>query len=253
MQQNFQQLILGLCAELNIDYQLLADNWIVQLKKNQLTRFLTGSRFDLNTSSTGKIIDDKAATFEILKEAKIPAVPHHAIFTPPIKFAKEILPLVIKPNCGYSGEDVHLCEDIETAIQISQKLLEKEKSVCYSPYFESDLEYRAFFLDGKVLLIYSKTKPKGSWKHNLSGGATPKIIQEDDPIYDKIKKIALRAGQALNARFVTIDILDTKTNGPMILEMNQAISTAILLEKIPSEKERIKDIYRQAMKAMFLL
>ena len=89
-----------------------------------------------------------------------------------------------------------------------------------------------------------------SWKHNLSGGAKPTILQKGE-LYTKIEQLAIRAGKAMNINFATIDVIETTDGNLYILEINSGIGATIFTELVEGGTEIIKDIYRQAVKKLF--
>lgn len=192
------------------------------------------------------------------------------------------------------GKGVSLCHTLkETEIAI-QNLFETQDSVSICPYYEIKTEYRTFYLNGEVLLIYGKTKPfvigdgettlgeligksnsldekmvqstlnkldmayvpkdkekiEISWKHNLSGGAKPNVLEKGE-LYDRIEKLAIKAGKAMNIKFATIDIIQTKEDSFYVLEVNSGVCTSIFVEQVDGGYEMAKNIYRKALQALF--
>lgn len=308
-ESTFNVLMQDVCAEMGIKIEILSFGWIMQLSKGEKVRHITGRRFDLNPEATGEIACDKYATFEVLKSQNIPVIEHVMVFNPATRasligdegIGSTIISnfsrygcLVVKPNNGCEGHGVSLChsvKEVETAIQ---KLFRTQNSVSICPYYDIKTEYRTFYLDGKVHLIYGKTKPyvvgngkatiaelvkelnlpdksvveeniKGldlnyipdifekvvlSWKHNLSGGAKPTILSKGE-LYDKIEKIAILAGKAMNISFATIDVIEIEDGNLFVLEINSGIGATIFVETVEGGYEIIKNIYRNALKKMF--
>lgn len=89
-----------------------------------------------------------------------------------------------------------------------------------------------------------------SWKHNLSGGAKPNILEKGE-LYEQIEQLAIRAGEAMNINFATIDIIETTDGSLYVLEINSGIGATIFTELVDGGTEIIKDIYRQAVKKLF--
>ena len=88
-----------------------------------------------------------------------------------------------------------------------------------------------------------------SWKHNLSGGATASILEKGE-IYDKIEKIAIAAGKAININFATVDVILTEDDKIYVIEINSTVGTTIFSELAKNGYEQAKDIYRKALKLM---
>lgn len=298
-----------LCEEKNIKQEIISYGWITQLKKENVSKYIIGYQFDLNSAIAYNIAGDKFATFEVLKSSNIPTIEHRMIFNPQTrskyyknKFlneAKELLKqnnnkLVIKANDSCKGKDVHFCStenEIETTVQ---KLFEDNNdtlSAC--PYIDISYEYRAIYLCGEILYTYKKKKPyvigNGknsikeliaekfpvdmkidicrdldlseipddgkevtiSWKHNLSSGAEPIIIDESDEFIGKVRNVAKKAGDALNINFASVDVVVTENKEVLVMEVNGSVCMNKFAEIIPNGYEIAKSIYSKAIDKMF--
>ncbi len=298
-----------ICDENNINFKFLSMGYIIELSKDDKVVHIIDNKFDLNGEAAGRIACDKYATYSVLKAQNIPAIEHAMLFNPLTRNSylnekgnfsviQEMLSnydkIVIKPNDGSQGKDVFLCESIKEAETAINKIFFKNDSACASPFFEADAEFRTFYIDGKIALIYKKEKPHIvgdgvstlnelieklnlphnsvvkdnlkeidldyipkkdevvllSWKHNLSGGALPTIIEKDD-FYNEIEALAIKAGKALNMHFATVDVLSTKENGLMVLEINSGVCATKFLEHMPEYYDQIKNLYKEAILKMF--
>lgn len=90
-----------------------------------------------------------------------------------------------------------------------------------------------------------------SWKHNLSNGATPIIIDDKDKYIKEIKEIALSAGKAMNINFASIDIALTSDEKIFVMEVNGSVCMNKFSEVIPNGYEISKNIYKKAIQKMF--
>lgn len=90
-----------------------------------------------------------------------------------------------------------------------------------------------------------------SWKHNLSNGAIPVVINEDEEYINEIRSVALSAGKAMNINFASIDIALTKNKKVLVMEVNGSVCMNKFSERIPNGYNIAKNIYRQAIKKMF--
>lgn len=90
-----------------------------------------------------------------------------------------------------------------------------------------------------------------SWKHNLSNGSTPILINENEKNIDKIKEIALNAGKAMNINFASIDIALTSDEQILVMEVNGSVCMNKFSEVIPNGYEISKKIYKKAIERMF--
>lgn len=297
-----------LCKDMNINIESLSYDWIYKLSKASRVIYITGN-FDINKTASSKIASDKYATYEVLKSDNIPVIKHTMLFNP-IKrkeYIKEDIfsivknefkkegKIVVKPNYGFEGKGVFLCNTICEAEEVVKYLLEKNTSISICPFYDIKKEYRAFYLNGKILLIYEKEKPhiigngndnvrtlverlklpdnevvknnlskidmdyvpkldekiELSWKHNLYGGATAKVINKEYENYTKIEELAIKAGKALDMTFASIDIIKTKKDQIYVLEINSGVATSIFSEIIENGKELTKEIYKSALIEIF--
>ena len=90
-----------------------------------------------------------------------------------------------------------------------------------------------------------------SWKHNLHGGATAKVLKKDDDIYKKIEELAIKAGSALDITFATIDIINTNKDELYVLEINSGVATGIFSKKVENGRKLAKDMYRKVLEKVF--
>jgi len=315
MEENKERFLDGLlkelCQEMGIKLEMLSFGWILQLEKDGKVRHITRNHFDNNPQASGEIANDKYATYEVLKSQKVPVIEHTMIFNPGTRsryvqedegvweiahkaFEKENHKVVVKPNDGYEGKEVALCHTKKELEVTIEKLFQNHGTISICPYYDIETEYRTFYLNGKVELIYGKTKPfvigdgktsleelvqnlnlpnkklvrdnlarldleavpeKGekveiSWKHNLSGGSIPNVLAKGE-LYEKIEKLAIRAGKALNMNFATIDIIRTTNNELFVLEINSGVCAPIFAEIVDNGYETVKAIYKKALEALF--
>lgn len=305
----FHVMMRELCSEMGISLKKLSYDWILQLEKDGKVRHITGNRFDINPEASGNIACDKYATYEVLKAQDVPVVEHVMLFNPAMRgkyiedngisltLVSEFLKhgcLVVKPNNGCEGIGVSLCRtlsEVETAIH---KLFKTHGSISLCPYYNIKTEYRTFYLDGEIHLIYGKTKPyvigdgksnmsdlikilnlpdksvvqenlnnidliyvpssgervNISWKHNLSGGAKPSVLEKSE-LYTKIEQLAIKAGTAMNMDFATIDVIQTEDDELFILEVNSDVCATIFIDLVDGGYEQIKAIYKKALEKMF--
>lgn len=298
-----------ICEEKNIKQDIISYGWITKLQKEEVSKYIIGYQFDLNSAISYNIAGDKFATFEVLKSSNVPTIEHRMIFNPQTrtkyyqnKFlneAKELLKqndnkLVIKANDSCKGKDVHFCSNEEEIENVVEKLFEgNNDTLSACPYIDISYEYRAIYLCGEILYIYKKKKPyvvgNGnntvkelilqkfseeikidicrdidlnmipdigqevtiSWKHNLSSGAEPIIIDETDQFVKDVRSIAKKAGDALNIKFASVDVVVTEKNEILVMEINGSVCMNKFAEIIPNGYEIAKTIYSRAIDKMF--
>lgn len=298
-----------LCKEMDIKIEILSYGWVFKLSKNDKIRYITGN-FNINKESSSKIACDKFATFEVLKSENIPVIKHTMVFNPIERkgyikenevwdivnkeFEKE-RKIVVKPNYGFEGKGVFLCNTKKEAEDAVKLLLNEKSSISVCPFYDIKKEYRAFYLNGNILLVYEKEKPcvigngkdnvktlverlnlpdnevvksnlskidmnyipksdekvELSWKYNLYGGATAKVINKDDMNYTKIEKLAIETGKVLDMTFATIDIIKTVNNELYVLEVNSGVATSIFERIVDNGNKLTKEIYIKALMEIF--
>ncbi|MBQ7074822.1 hypothetical protein IJM86_07445 [bacterium] len=79
-------LIEEICEEKHIICESLSYGRILKLQKTNKTRFIIGINFDLNTKSVSMILNDKYATYEVLRSFDIPIIEHQILFTSNSRF-----------------------------------------------------------------------------------------------------------------------------------------------------------------------
>lgn len=302
-------IIRELCEEMDIKLEKLSNDWILQLSKDGKIRHITRNHFDINSHSSCEIADDKYATYEVLKSQNVPIIEHTILFNPANmsryipeegiwstvedEFSKHKC-LVVKPNHGYEGKGIELCHTKKEVEKAIENLFRTCLTISICPYYNIETEYRTFYLNGEIHLIYGKNKPvvmgngqatmqellqnlifpnrkaardnlsaldmsyvpkqgekvEISWKHNLSGGSIPTILEKGEQ-YNKIATLAIQAGKALNMNFATIDIIQTVEGKLYVMEANSGICGELFSKVIDGGYEMVKEIYRKAIKAMF--
>ena len=290
--EEFNRVIKQIAVEKKVQVEELSYGYILKLTKGGKHHYIIGHKFELNTHAAGAISKDKYATYTILKDANIPVVEHHIVFNPITREEyvqdngkKQILKyfydnhekIVVKPNTGYEGKGVYLCQ---TEVELEQAI---------------EREYRTIYIEGECIVTYGKEIPivlgdgihtveelillqgitikeaikeeiskdldltkvlkKGEklkilWKHNLSGGAIPQPVK-DEVLEKKIQELVRETAEVLNLNFASIDVIQTKSGELYILETNSGICTANFREKYPEGEAITKQIYEKAIDYMF--
>lgn len=200
--------------------------------------------------------------------------------------------IVLKPNAGYNGNDVFLCNSFSEAINVVGKMSFPHKCLVMSPYLPIRCEYRVIILDNQGLLVYRKNlahvvgdgystiaqlinqselnpdliTPSKShsyiaeldetillgWQHNLAKGAQSEIVK-DIALLRKLTALAAKAATAIGIRFASVDILKLENGLYNVIEIN----SGVVLEKFINEKADrysiVYQIYEKAIQSMFNL
>ena len=257
-----------ICKEKGIEEKFLSFGWIRELKKDGKIVHIVRNNFDLNPASCTDIVNDKYATYEVLKENKIPTLEYNIVFNPKTreeyfsgKIEKEVEKyfnlyngkIVIKTNNSSEGKGVFLFEDLKESIEKVKELfdIEKEDSISICPFENIEEEYRTVYLNGEILFVYKKVNYTENWKLNLANGAIPVKVEDNDPNMNTILDIAKKSGHAVNAKFVSIDISKSKDGRLFVMEINGSVCMSKFAEQFPGGYEITKSIYEKAIDAMF--
>lgn len=207
-----------------------------------------------------------------------------------IEFFNKHEKIVCKTNTGTGGKDVYFINSLKDLEKATNKIFSKDQYISLTPFYDIKNEYRAIILNGEVKLLYTKERqfiigngvstifeliankfknlkkfdlsdiPMNkvldkdekyfiSKKHNLGLGAMPKIVT-DKNIYNLVSDLAIKACDAVNGRFVSVDIIETN-NTFKVLEIN----SGIMMENFSSvsdENYKIAEkIYGEAINFMF--
>jgi len=200
--------------------------------------------------------------------------------------------IVIKANDGTCGETVYhiVCShDISSCLD---KLFITNFSVSLCPFYHIKNEYRCIVLQDSKVLMYGKQRPivfgdgkhsirdllvkfnpsyfqnrlqtdeysrilplgekyEYSWQFNLSKGAIPFSVT-DQVICSKLNSLVDRIIKELRPGFCSIDIIETFDGEMFVIEFNSGVMMKNYLTFVEGGREIVKDIYRSAIKAMFL-
>lgn len=161
--RTFGKIIEEICKEQNIKINKMSDDWIIELNKDGITKYIIGYKFDLNSSCTSEICNDKYALFSILENSAIPVIKHDILFRNNEKKLSTIAEklnynLVLKPNNGTCGNNIFHITCKDEIIDAYRKMLHLG-NVCICPFYNIKNEFRIIYLNGKTEHIYKKVKP----------------------------------------------------------------------------------------------
>lgn len=175
MTDTFCDIIKKISEELNLEFNLLSNDWIIALTSNKSTKIISGHKFDLNSHATGLVFDDKYALYEVLKKLNINIIEHNIVYgvnnnnsyalsCNNMDYLKELFEkynrnVVLKINHGTCGVNVEHIESLSNLEEKFLKMANKSNSLSLCPYYEIENEFRAIVLDNEIKLIYKKEKP----------------------------------------------------------------------------------------------
>lgn len=171
----YHKIIEEICNELNIKYTYLSKDWIIRLEKDNIIKYLSGNKFDLNGHALGNLIDDKYAFYDTLKNLNIPVCEHKIFYRKnnTYDYAKDCNTyesiyeyfdkcnknVVVKINNGSLGMDVYHITNKEELIKTIDKLFQENYSISICPFYDILNEYRIIILKDKIKLIFKKQRP----------------------------------------------------------------------------------------------
>lgn len=272
--------------------------YLTEVEWSGAHRHIRKQQFDLNTQASGNICTDKSATYTVLSRNNVPAIPHHLVGISDRsyggidcdKMLRKYGKVVTKPNNGAKGENVYVCETLKEIDDSLARIWDSGDDAAICPYYDIDVEYRVFMLDGEAYLVYGKHRPSVvgdgvssisqliddihvpsdsrieldmeyvpaageritiAWKHNLTNGAIP-FPPPNDETRDAVVVIAKVAVDALNVRFCTVDVAHCQDGEYRIIEANSGVCAIKLLKRSDDDtRGKIMHMYADAIRKMF--
>lgn len=168
------RLLREIAAEQGLALTTFSQDWVIRLEKGPAIRYIHGYNFELNSATAQLLATDKSAVSDLMGFKKIPHVEHRLFLHPRLAgyissegnwtelmaFARQHnFKMVCKPNDGTGGEDVFRTRSQAELEKVVQQLFSVHRSICLSPFYTIDQEYRLIFLAGNCELAYSKERP----------------------------------------------------------------------------------------------
>ena len=205
-------LLKEICLELGISFKILSDNYVLELEYKGIRKYIYAHKFPLNDQGLSSILDDKYATYCVLKEHNIPTIEMEPIYYP---YSKDYInkkfsnneKIILKTTHGSRGNQVFKIENSEECFRKLDELFKNDlgSPVCLSPYYDIKAEYRVIVLNKKIKLIYGKKKPiivgnGSSTILELLKEFNPHYYQKKDLKIENPNKV-LKAGEVLEYDF----------------------------------------------------
>lgn len=166
------RLIRETAAALGIGVEGFCGDWVLRLTgAGGRTRLVWGYNFDLNPSAGAHVAKDKAATFEVLRAAGVPAVEHRLFLRADLQgyvsdtgnwramlaaFEAFGGDAVIKPAEGSGGAGVSRVRSGRELEQAAGGLWQRHHAICLGPFVPIAREVRFILLDGQARIVYEK-------------------------------------------------------------------------------------------------
>ena len=277
MPSDFRNIIEELCKEKEIEYDVVSNGWLIS--------------------------DDKFATSEMCKLLNIPVVDETIFYRSTNKnayaegkktyedmlqyFNENNQNVVLKRTNGTCGQDVYHIEDTDVLEKVYNEIFIDNDTICASPYYNIENEYRAIVLNGEIKLMYKKIKPivlgdgkksiaellrefnpyyfrnykndivlregeeyQYGWKFNLAAGSLPSL-EIDDLVRQEVSEIVLNAAKKLNMNFCSVDVIKCKDEDKYyVMELNTGVMMNRFIKEIPDGYKIAKQIYSEAIDEM---
>ena len=206
-------------------------------------------------------------------------------------FIKNNNHIVIKPNCGTCGNNVFNVTNIDEIDDILSGIFASNYSISICPFYEIKHEYRVVMLEGKKELLYAKYLPKVigdgkktirqllfefnygyfvdklddakydrvlankevfiyNWKFNLSQGSVAREVS-DEMLVEKLTNLAEMVCKELNIGFASIDIIQTRDDALLVLEVNSGVMLENYVDLVPDGYKIAKRVYEKAVIKLF--
>jgi [lysine-biosynthesis-protein LysW]--L-2-aminoadipate ligase len=129
-------------------------------------------------------------------------------------------PAVIKPTVGSWGRLIALLRDKETARAVIEDR-EHMFPLYQVYYFEEFVErpprdIRAIVVGESVVAAIYRYSGEGEWKTNMALGGHAEAC----PVTKELEDICLKATRALGGQIVGVDLMESKSDGMMVHEVN---------------------------------
>jgi glutathione synthase/RimK-type ligase-like ATP-grasp enzyme len=255
----FISLLNEAARQAEVEIRWLSDGWVASLRRAGRICYIHGASFPLNNSGASHIAADKVATFTVLEDAGVPAVPHYLVRFPSsgdtqgaADHALTVVrpPLVVKPLDQAGGLDVCKADTLEEAEKIIGRLAARYYALAVAPFETVLSEHRVVVLDEVPRLFYEKKLPnKDEWRHNLKGGARALLEVSPEKIAS-LGDIAIRATRAIDGRFMSVDIVRTP-EGMKVIEVNSGVALNRFAAVNDDYRRRAVSIYREAITRCF--
>lgn len=207
-----------------------------------------------------------------------------------LNFFNKYKDIVIKRNDGTCGNGVHHITEVSQLDELYEKIKDKKISYSMSPFYNIENEYRVIVLNGEIRLIHKKSLPivygdgkstlrellikfnpvyfknkditngdyipklnekyQYDWRFNLCNGARASF-DIDDEVLVNLKEIVNKITSLFEIKFCSVDIIKTFDNKYLVLEINSGVMMSNLLDENPDYREKIKDIYTDAILMQF--
>lgn len=248
------------CDMHGIQCDTFSDDWLLRLRLGDRTQFIFAYNFGCNSQASDNIARDKVATYQLLADGAIPAVPHYLIKSVIDTQANEPLldelfhshaSLVIKRLDGSRGEAIAKADSVPDAVRFIDS--QNPSSWSASPCLDITREIRVVVFEDKIHLAYEKMGPKvinGLKMYNLNLGAHARTLLVQD-IGPETQAMAIRAMQAIGLRMGAVDIIADSEGAMQVLEINSGFSLEHYAALQPENRKAVIAFYERVIDNLF--
>lgn len=257
-QRPFVSLINDAAANVGVSVRWLSHDWIARLQRESEIRYIHGTAFPINNAGAAHIASDKVATYIVLNDVEIPAVPHHLVRFSSIgetdvgveRVLSEISPpYVVKPSDEAGGLHVHKAQTADEARALINSLATRYAALAVCPFETILHEYRVVLIGNDPKLVYRKELADQEWRHNLKHGARP-VLEENEHTCAALVALAQAALQAIDGKFMAVDIIQTPTT-LKVLEINSGVTLDRFAAQNRTNRSAAVAIYAEAITHCF--
>ena len=245
-----------------LHHEELAGGWVVRIGNGHRHLETFGFQLSLNTVVAASLARDKAAAAERLERDGVPVVPCALVLAATRqgwldgRSAEAVLdealartppPVVIKPNEGTSGADVHRADDAATAHAVTRALLAREPSAVVQPLVPIGREERWVLLGDEPLVRYGKAPVPGPlpmFNLALGGTVTTWGVDDGDPAD---LELARRARRSLGLVAAAVDLVTDDDGRTAVMEVNSGWSFEHLVRVRPASEDAAAAAYEAAV------
>ena len=233
----FNKMIKEICDKNNIKCTFLSKNWVIKLEKDDMTRYITGNKFDLNGHALGNIMDDKYAFYEVMKDENIDIIEHKILYKNDNKNEYRVIIL---------DDEIKL---------IYGKINPKVIGDGFSTLKELLIKFNYSYYNNKAIKNENYIPSKGEeinydFRFNLSQGSKIFLDIKED-IKKEITELAKKVTKTTGIRFSSIDIVELYDSSILVMEANSGVTINKACNFIDDGYDIAYKIYEQAIQKMF--
>ncbi len=247
-------IIREICKEKGITMHNLFKAGVIMFEKNGKIRFMYGENWDICHNALAGIMNDKYATYEVLKRLKIPVAEHSIFYRPHLEkgttfedsstwqrmvdyFETHNQQIVLKGPSGHGGNNVFQVNSKEELYQKVVSWFANHQTLILMPFYHVITEYRLVYLNKECVFSYQKKNPVviGDGKQTIR-----ELLLQFNPIYfsnkladEKYEKI-LKKGESFQYSFKcncegggSIKDIDSEEMKARLLEIGDSIANKI--------------------------